>query len=344
MIGQPPRPKPRSEVSHGRQACAALAPALQAKDGRCFGLVLEPRFLITQLTIGEASADPAAPDGFIVYSAFPQNASGADQAPDLWLTTTRSNTDRRLTTTPGSELTPAWAHDGRRVAFSRGSINAIDVYTGNQTVLIDGGSFLHPAWSPDDSQLVFDGQLASDPPGIYVHLYRKSLSGGPIQQLTFSATSDIDASWSPTGDLIAFTHTAPNVSEIWLVNADGSNPHPIPTGLRSLTAPDWSPDGQWLAFVGSANNFTVPEVYKMRSDGTQLTQVTFNSTNSMDEPSWSPDGSLILFEQFVQHGTNDQRGKELMVVSANGGPSDLLRPGVRHLLGQLWPDWQPINP
>jgi TolB protein len=286
--------------------------------------------------VGGASADPLAPDGFIVYSSGPRNGTW-----DLWLTTSRSNTERRLTNTSEGEFTPAWAHDGRRIAFIRDGIYAIDAYTGMETLLTSAGAFTQPAWSSDDAKLVFDGRLSGDP-GIAAHLFTMPSNGGAIQQLTFGDASDSGASWSPVSDLIAFSRAAPNQNEIWLMNADGSNQHAIPTGLFYAQMPDWSPDGQWIVFVGTINNSTLPELYKVRPDGTQLTQVSFQSQNSMDSPSWSPDGSLILADQFVQHGTNGQFDNELVVVPANGGTAELLGPGVRHLQGQLFADWQPL--
>jgi Tol biopolymer transport system component len=65
---------------------------------------------------------------------------------------------------------------------------------------------------------------------------------------------DEGASWSPDGELIAYTHSdAPGFRprSIFLVRPDGS-------GFRRLTggfndrAPSWSPDGKWIAFERQA--------------------------------------------------------------------------------------------
>lgn len=50
---------------------------------------------------------------------------------------------------------------------------------------------------------------------------------------------------------------------------------------------DWSPDSEWIAFnIGT-------QIYKIRKDGTELTQLTFEGRNF--SPDWSPDGNSILY-------------------------------------------------
>ena len=95
-----------------------------------------------------------------------------------------------LTTDRGDHLDPAWSHDGRRIAFTlrcssstcpsgvipgEPSIAVIDVSTQQVTRLAAGHD---PAWSPDDSQLVFAGNPSS--PGLEVY----SLSDGSVRHLT----------------------------------------------------------------------------------------------------------------------------------------------------------------
>ena len=81
------------------------------------------------------------------------------------------------------------------------------------------------------------------------------------------------------------------------MDKDGSN-------LRRLTKtegrnresddPAWSPDGEQIVF--GSNRGGISEIYVMRSDGSELRQLT-QAPNSLSAgmPAWSPDGKSILF-------------------------------------------------
>ena len=47
--------------------------------------------------------------------------------------------------------------------------------------------------------------------------------------------------------------------------------------------PTWSPDGQWLAF--QSNRSGTWQIYRMRVDGTDIQQLTFDAENK--DPDWS---------------------------------------------------------
>ena len=92
---------------------------------------------------------------------------------------------------------------------------------------------------------------------------------------------------------IAFESTRNGNSDIYVINADGSD-------LRQLTshpewdhAPAWSPDGQRIAFHSLRDGNW--EIYVMNADGSGVTRLT-NQPERDWRPSWSRDGQLIAFE------------------------------------------------
>ncbi|HEV7767379.1 MAG TPA: Tol-Pal system beta propeller repeat protein TolB, partial [Thermoanaerobaculia bacterium] len=58
----------------------------------------------------------------------------------------------------------------------------------------------------------------------------------------------------------------------------------IIAGEGSNEQPTWSPDGQWIAFQSDRKGRKW-QVFRMRADGSDLLQLTFDSENK--EPDWS---------------------------------------------------------
>jgi Tol biopolymer transport system component len=91
------------------------------------------------------------------------------------------------------------------------------------------------------------------------------------------------------------------LSEIWVVNAEG-------TGAVSLTKaagfdddPSWSPDGLRVAFTRFSDDGD-SDVWVMSADGTAPLNLTNTETSSERAPVWSPDGTRILFTAWTGLG------------------------------------------
>ena len=100
---------------------------------------------------------------------------------------------------------------------------------------------------------------------------------------------------------IAFVSTRTGNKEIWVMDYDGANQHPL-TSLRTIAlTPRWSPDGSRIAFTCFASAFGVvsPQICMYSLDtGKAVAFGRFRGTNSA--PAWSPDGSQIMFSSSMQ--------------------------------------------
>jgi dipeptidyl aminopeptidase/acylaminoacyl peptidase len=94
------------------------------------------------------------------------------------------------------------------------------------------------------------------------------------------------------GDVIAYTSEQAGNSEIYVMNADGSNPQRLTDDPAYDAWPVWSPDGSQIAFM--SNRSGNPDIYVMDADGGNLRQLTHHTANDI-WPDWSPDGGRIAF-------------------------------------------------
>jgi TolB protein len=111
--------------------------------------------------------------------------------------------------------------------------------------------------------------------------------------------------WSPDGLKIIYMHYGitkifpggmhdinPDLRGLWMINADGSNPHLLLQGWDVYAT--WSPDGRWIAFERGKQIYKVP-VMGDSLDKSRIQQLTFVGENFF--PAWSPDGQWIVYER-----------------------------------------------
>ena len=84
-----------------------------------------------------------------------------------------------------------------------------------------------------------------------------------------------------------------NLSQIYVMNSDGSNVVRISDGTGNDFDPTWSPDGSRILFWSNRGTPTTGDFYSMRADGTDVVRVTnFQWDVALDWPEsfeWSPE-------------------------------------------------------
>ena len=82
------------------------------------------------------------------------------------------------------------------------------------------------------------------------------------------------------------------VSQVYMINTDGSSLKQLTSSKDGSSQPAWSPDGRQLAFVRAVD--TKPQIFILPMEGGEAMQLT-RSKYGAANPKWSPDGRQILF-------------------------------------------------
>jgi TolB protein len=102
---------------------------------------------------------------------------------------------------------------------------------------------------------------------------------------------------------------------IFTIRPDGSGLIQVTHRGRVLldTAPDWSPDGRWIAFYRDARGKPY-RIFKVRANGADMTKLSEGPSHSFEDffPSWSPNGKRIAFTR------DDGSGPALFVMRSDG--------------------------
>lgn len=106
-------------------------------------------------------------------------------------------------------------------------------------------------------------------------------------------------------------HSNSDNSDIYLSQADGSEPTPFLSSSAAEFYPEWSPTGDRMAFVSDVNDPGNVDVYVIDADGSNLTRVTDDPAIDT-APSWSPDGTRLAFSRNID-------GQDEIVVTTLAG-------------------------
>jgi Tol biopolymer transport system component len=115
-------------------------------------------------------------------------------------------------------------------------------------------------------------------------------------------------SWSPDGQLLAFVEVNPTTGyDIWVLRLSDRKAQPFLRTPFNESAPRFSPDGRWLAYVSDESGHWEIYVQPYPGPGGKW-QI---STEGGTEPTWNPNGHELFYRS----------GDKMMVVEIATQPS-----------------------
>lgn len=198
--------------------------------------------------------------------------------------------------TPSITPRPTLTHGGRIVfACTRGDYNQICIVNADGSDLAQltdmEASNYYPIFSPDANSILY----ASNRIGMNFDFFILDFVKRESSQLTVNVGNVIAPDYSPDGRYIIFPNrVGENPIALWIVNADGLNPHLLYAGAGDIVAATWSPNGEKIAY---AMNVGVPqeyEIFTMDANGRNHLKISQGLQGIGGSLDWSPDGASLL--------------------------------------------------
>ena len=213
-------------------------------------------------------------------------------------------------------LAPALSPDGRDIAyFSEKNSFFIDLYLADAETGRVKRRLVKSTLNSNYESLRFINSAGSfSPDGRYFAIAAKRKDRDDLVILDVKKDEEVrrirvplngltTPSWSPDGKRLVFTGYDGGLSDLFIVNADGSNLHRLTNDKYADLEPSWSPDGKTIAFVtdrGPATDFAALKFGTLRIALLHLDNGSIDILRNMDQgkninPAWAPDGRSLAF-------------------------------------------------
>jgi Tol biopolymer transport system component len=227
--------------------------------------------------------------------AFTSNRSGTWQ---VYVMNSDGSEVTPLTSITSGCQYPLWSPDGDKIACtSMGTTyNDADIYTLNP----DGSGLTQLTvnayydrmleWSPDGSRILFLSNRDNEGEVSRLDLFVMHRDGTEALRLTQGGYAQA-GSWAPEGDRIVYSDWDIENEGTFIIDVDGSDNTPLLCQSQEFVTydPDWSPDGNLIAFAPSDCSInpdgTTCGIYTVNIDGSECTQ---RVAMLASDPIWAP--------------------------------------------------------
>lgn len=208
---------------------------------------------------------------------------------------------RPLLNSPEPIMSPAWAPNGRDIAYvsfenKRASIYVENVITGSRQLLSEfPGINGAPAWSPDGKKLALVLSKSGAP-----NIYILDIASHNLKQITHDFYINTEPAWAPDGKSLIFTSNRSGGPQIYHINlATGAQSKLSYEGDYNARA-SYTWDGNHVAMIHRVHGIYNIAVLDL---DTGMTRVLNSRAGDSSSPSVAPNGTMILYDT-VSAGRN----------------------------------------
>ena len=218
---------------------------------------------------------------------------------------------------------PNWTPDGKWLIYnSGGRLYKISPDTPGEPIEINTG---FAKGCNNDHVLSADGKQIAISHGTKEdgksRIYTLPIEGGTPTLITPMGPSYLHG-WSPDLNYLAYCADRNGNYDIYIIPAKGGEEIRLTEAEGLDDGPEYSPCGQYIWFNSVRSGLM--QVWRMKADGSEQTQMTFDETRNSWFPHVSPDGKSVVYIAYkkgdVSPGSHPaNKNVELLLMSANGG-------------------------
>ncbi len=146
---------------------------------------------------------------------------------------------------------------------------------------------------PASAQILFTSNR--DTGGSRKEIYSMDAQGQDVTRITRTNDNHFVVGIDVSRRYVAATRGTESRKRLWLLDLENGAEAPLTDAGHHAEGRSFSPDGEWIVFWMILSGESQADIYKIRRDGSGLTNLTSSPAAIDFDPAWSRDGTRIAF-------------------------------------------------